>query len=389
MNNTPAAAIVREAAKSDAVLAQSLMVSLLADVLVVAGYRASVVEYGGGKAVAVGGGEGLAVVVAPLLPFIDDEVDSLHWEFAVTGSDAVHLERAGEPVYGCPSIWDVCDAGTDLEMGLRFVEDAVAMAGREVGFALAVLTRPALPGAAAGEFPQFPYPGQRPEGSWVLDAQGRVHPVSVDAAMSSGWAVSTLAEGSVCLDRWLVSQGASPMAGRVPVLSYGSNACPAKALDNRTLPAVNLACRMEDLAAAWCAGVRGHGDVPATLVGVRGHCESAFVTFCTQDDLRRLDVIEGRTSASPVYELVVLEQGRVVLDNGYEVARALAYVGARESRWPLCLRGEVLLLSRASQDAAARLLTSGTPRRPVPLGPVVDEAAFEFRASALSSGHAY
>jgi hypothetical protein len=228
---------------------------------------------------------------------------------------------------------------------------------------------PVRPGQPATDYAVDPYPGERPGGSWVVDRNGRCQPVVPDEAMPSGWAVLSASEPKLCLDAWLVRQGADPIAERVPLLSYGSNACPGKVLANGTpLPAVNLACEMEGLAAVWCAGTTRRGRTPVTLAAVPGHSETAVVTMATAAELAALDVAEGRLSGW--YALQVLHTGRVVLENGAQVLRPVAYVGARQERHPHLVGGRPMLRVDVNHDAAALLRRSSTQEgvRPRPIG---------------------
>ncbi|MEV6301850.1 gamma-glutamylcyclotransferase family protein [Actinoplanes sp. NPDC051861] len=215
---------------------------------------------------------------------------------------------------------------------------------------------PVRPGQPAADFAVDPYPGCRPAGSWVIDRAGRCWPVTPDEGMPSGWAV-----GGRCLDAWLTGQGATPLAGRIPLLSYGSNACPGKVLANGTpLPVVSLACEMDGLASAWCTGRTRAGRIPATLAAVPAHSETAVVMMADPAELAVLDVIEGR--ATGWYALRILDTGRVTLENGARVLRPAAYVGARPERLPAVTGGRLAL--RTGEPAPGNPM----PGEDVPLG---------------------
>lgn len=65
------------------------------------------------------------------------------------------------------------------------------------------------------QYPARPYPGARPPCSFVhLDGLG----YPLDGLPVDDWLA----------DDWLAGHGAPPVAGRIPVLAYGSNACPSK-----------------------------------------------------------------------------------------------------------------------------------------------------------------
>ena len=73
---------------------------------------------------------------------------------------------------------------------------------------------------STSDYPADPYPGARPGVSFVaLDRRAWV----VSPAETTGWRVD-----GTSLDEWLAGHGALPVANRVPVLAYGSNACPGK-----------------------------------------------------------------------------------------------------------------------------------------------------------------
>src|SRR4051812_6566836 len=108
--------------------------------------------------------------------------------------------------------------------------------------------------------PALPYPGTRPDACFVhLDGEG--WPVTPDPATDSGWRVAPDRQD---LDDWLAEHGEPPLAARMPVLAYGSNANPAKVTWLReemglTGPAVVLRARCEGFAAVWAAGLSGRG----------------------------------------------------------------------------------------------------------------------------------
>ncbi|MFC7535169.1 hypothetical protein [Actinoplanes sp. GCM10030250] len=267
---------------------------------------------------------------------------------------------------------------------------------------------PVTPGRPGSDFAVDPYPGTRPAGSWVMDRAERCWPVVPDEGMPSGWAVVSSPvvsspvvsspvgrqpkgrqsegrqsegrqsegrqpegrqpegrqpEGRQCLDAWLAGQGASRVADRVPLLSYGSNACPGKVIMNGTpLPVVNLACEMAGLASVWCTGLTRAGRLPATLAAVPEHSETAVVTLADAAELARLDVVEGRTTGW--YALQILHTGRVTLENGARVPRPAAYVGARPERHPALVDGRFALRAATPVLVPAG---AGVPA-PVPAG---------------------
>jgi gamma-glutamylcyclotransferase (GGCT)/AIG2-like uncharacterized protein YtfP len=210
------------------------------------------------------------------------------------------------------------------------------------------------------EYPALPYPGARPDCSFVHDdATG--WPLRPDPAALSGWRLADATD----LDEWLVARGAEPLARRVPLLCYGSNACPAKLTWLRgtlglTGPAVLLRARCTGLAAVWAAGLRVVDDQrPATLAAVADVVETHAVWLATVEQVAVLDRCEGRGSR---YRLATVLSGAVRLDDGALLDRPLAYVAAetdgsvpRIVRHPLLVAGRPVRCADVSQAAAAGL----------------------------------
>ncbi|MEQ3554547.1 gamma-glutamylcyclotransferase family protein [Pseudonocardia nematodicida] len=240
-------------------------------------------------------------------------------------------------------------------------------------------------------FPADPYPGTRPPWSFVHDVVAQVpdpphtsqhvrgdrnlcgaalsHPVQADPAAPSGWRV-----GDRCLDEWLGERGAAPLAGRVPVLAYGSNANPSKiswmrAHRGLTGPVVVLRVRTEGLSAVWAAGRRVVDEQrPATLVAAPGVVEEHAVWLAAPEQFDALDAVEGRDADPPRYRLARVATGTLsTMDSGAVLDRPYAYVAAgpppdgepRGDRRPLLVDGAPVACSAAGQDAARAL--TGVP----------------------------
>ena len=201
--------------------------------------------------------------------------------------------------------------------------------------------------------PAEPYPGARP-GHCFVHLDGAGWPVTPDPGADSGWRVAPDGQD---LDDWLAAHGEPPLAGRMPVLAYGSNANPAKVTWLReelglTGPAVVLRARCEGLAAVWAAGLRKtDGQRPATLAAAPGVEEEHAVWFATAEQLRVLDRCEGRGLR---YRLVRVHTGRVTLFNGGVVDSVLAYTGAGTRRMPLLVNGRAVRCADVDQRAARR-----------------------------------
>ncbi|HEX5402984.1 MAG TPA: gamma-glutamylcyclotransferase [Pseudonocardiaceae bacterium] len=200
-------------------------------------------------------------------------------------------------------------------------------------------------------FPADPYPGTRPDHSFV-------HEGGTGHALLAGppwcWSVA-----GVELDDWLAERDAEPLAARSPVLAYGSNANPAKISWLRhalglTGPVVVLRVRCTGLAAVWATHLRVRdGQRPATLAAEPGRVEWHAVWLATRDQLRVLDVCEGRGER---YRLVRLGSGTVTTEDGTELDGVLAYTAAGDLRAPLLVRGSPVRCADVPQAEAVSLV---------------------------------
>jgi hypothetical protein len=203
------------------------------------------------------------------------------------------------------------------------------------------------------DFPADPYPGTRPGCSYAHEA-GLGWPMTPSV---TGWTVAGRR-----VDRWLAERNAPPVAGRVPVLAYGSNANPSKITWLRSTlglagPVVVLRVRCVDLTAVWATGLRARdGQRPATLMAEPGRVEWHAVWLATPDQVRVLDRCEGRGVR---YRLVLLERGTVTAEDGTELTGVYAYTAAGELRAPLLVDGRPVRCADVPQAAALAL--SGLP----------------------------
>jgi hypothetical protein len=204
---------------------------------------------------------------------------------------------------------------------------------------------------SAADFPAMPYPGARPDFSFVQH-EGAVHQLSY---ADGRWVV-----GGESLDAWLAGQDAPapPTGERDVLLAYGSNACPAKIEWLRTTlqlpgPVVVLRAWTTDLAAVWAAGLRVVDDQrPATLAASPGTVEQHAVWLITDAQREVLDRCEGRGER---YQLARLHTGRVQLENGDQVDTPLAYVGLAPMRMPLLVDGATVRCATTPQADARAL----------------------------------
>ena len=165
-------------------------------------------------------------------------------------------------------------------------------------------------------YSELPYPGLRPEVSWQLSVDGMMQP-------------------------W---DGEQQPPGRIPVLSYGSLACPgaARAMQSKGLPDVVLSAVVDltGAAAVLCAGQRSAGGRPAT-VAVQPGVERHAVWWATDSQIAMLDEREGWHGAGSTrswYARVQLSQWApqvtVYTPGGLHLTGTIAYVGMRPERQP-------------------------------------------------------
>ena len=204
------------------------------------------------------------------------------------------------------------------------------------------------------DFPADPYPGTRPDCSFVHD-DGLGRPLVPVAPWR--WQV----EGTD-VDDWLSAHDAPALAARIPVLAYGSNANPRKiswlrATLGLTGPAVVLRVRCTGLAAVWAAHLRVRdGQRPATLTAEPDRVEEHAVWLATPEQVAVLDRCEGRDVR---YRLVRLASGTVTAEDGTPLEGVLAYTSAGELRAPLLVAGRPVRCADVPQAAAAGL--TGVP----------------------------
>jgi len=221
------------------------------------------------------------------------------------------------------------------------------------------------------DFPADPYPGAVPPFSFVhLDE--RSHPLTFD----DHWSV-----GGVELDLWLAAHGAPPLAGRVPLLSYGSNRNPSKITWLRRAlglggPVVVLRARAEGLAAVWASGLRlRDGQRTSVLGAVPGATERHALWLATPDQLAVLDRCEGRDDR---YRLARLGTGAVYVETGdtgddLRIEAPWCYLGLSAIRRPLLVGGRPVRC--ADLDQAAALHLDGVPAPDDGLAAVTVEGA--------------
>lgn len=201
------------------------------------------------------------------------------------------------------------------------------------------------------DYPADPYPGAIPPFSFVHEggAIRRLDPAP--------WRVH-----GIDLDTWLAGRGAAPAAGRVPVLVYGSNRCPAKiswlraALGLGPEPVVAIRVRTRGVAAVWASGTRRRdGQRPAVLAAAPGAEEEHAVWLATPGQVAVLDRCEGRDDR---YRLARLRTGagvEVRAQDGARIEDPWVYLGHAPTRRPLLVHGRTVRCTEVAQTAALRL----------------------------------
>ncbi len=185
-------------------------------------------------------------------------------------------------------------------------------------------------------FPEGPYPGERPQGSWRLTASGRIHHLTPS---DDGWA--DLHGGAIV-----------NTAQRHLILGYGSNPNPAKLADRFAGQEVFvLTATIYDWSAAWCDARRGSGDVVATLVPDPGSEETHAVIAVTAEQLQVMDRWEGH----PTYYARQPFTGRCVLEDGRSPAVEV-YLGTPECRPPLRRDGRIVRVRDVAHREVDRLV---------------------------------
>ncbi len=213
------------------------------------------------------------------------------------------------------------------------------------------------------EFPADPYPGAVPPFSFVhLDEHSRpLSFVDGDPRVDGGE-----------LDPWLAGVGAPPLAGRVPLLTYGSNRNPSKITWlRRSLglagPVVVLRVRTEGIAAVWASGVRARDGQRTSVLGAApGVSERHAVWLATPGQIAVLDRCEGRGDR---YRLARLGTGAVHLDEGHldddedglRIDAPWCYLGLSASRRPLLVDGRPVRCSDVGQRDALALCGDPAP----------------------------
>lgn len=187
----------------------------------------------------------------------------------------------------------------------------------------------------ARTFPAAPYPGIRPEGSFVVD---RSQVVGLDPSVD-GWTNRETGK-SLSLD------------GLSLVLAYGSNGNPEK-LAEKLGTVIAIRCAVRDHAAVWCNARRAEGSVVATIAADPGRIETHHVLAVTEE---QLDLIDGWEGHPRYYARQTMPRGSVLLESGNTPQEVLAYVGTMGKRQPLRAGGRLWRTADHTQDEVDHLV---------------------------------
>jgi len=169
----------------------------------------------------------------------------------------------------------------------------------------------------------------------------------------------------------------------VPLLTYGSNACPGRLLEKFGLGALGVRrldgiclvpIEMSGATPAWSCQPSRRGALPFTLADHRDGRVPAHLMLVPPGLVGDLDRSEGRSGA--FYVVARLKDVTVELPNGSQWMRPLAYVGVG-LRGPLVFEGRVLTPAESSESVARSAIASGSG---------CDGAAWLPRMSELPSG---
>ena len=177
------------------------------------------------------------------------------------------------------------------------------------------------------DFSSAPYPGEYPPYDYAV-IRGEVVPVQLT---DSGLA-----------DRIGLDIAAS-LATHIPLLTYGSNACPGRMVEKFGDDAERLhgilvfRAMASNLARAWCARPASSGVLPYTIVGAADETE-VHVVLLPRHLISIMDESEGRGAS--LYVVGRLTECEVRLPDGQTWQRPLTYIGTGKFG-PLVIDGKL------------------------------------------------
>lgn len=192
---------------------------------------------------------------------------------------------------------------------------------------------------SCGSYRTNPYPGEIPAGPFHIRA-GTVH--EIDGSQLERLAqLEHLGES----DEWL------------PILSYGSNACPGRLAGKFGRPdgILVLPAKANGVERSWVCNVNSQNVVPQTLVHV-DHVIDCHVILLPHRYLRKMDRSEGR--GGKFYSAVHLNDVEVIFQSSFVWRRPIAYLGHGE-RGPLVVGSAPALVQDFSESDARAFIESG------------------------------
>lgn len=156
----------------------------------------------------------------------------------------------------------------------------------------------------------------------------------------------------------------------VPILTYGSNACPGQ-LHNKVVvrgghPAVTgvavIPCWITGVRRVWSWQINSRQAVPHTLVSDPGNTIDGHVILLPERYLEIMDRTEGRAGSregnGDFYPACQLAQVTATMPNGFVWSNPLTYLGI-DRRGPLLLEGRAVSSEQISEDEAKQAINAG------------------------------
>ncbi|NQU37462.1 MAG: hypothetical protein HQ526_07710 [Actinobacteria bacterium] len=211
------------------------------------------------------------------------------------------------------------------------------------------------------EFVSDPYPGEIPTGSFAIRG-GYVEEVRhTDVGM--------VFDRGASVGEWLAHDGSRPTAldgSYVPMLAYGSNACPGRLVEkfgaqfhveeSELDRIVALAVTVAAVARAWTCRLTQHGILPVTLAPSVGRELDCHVLLLPRRLVPLMDASEGR--GGRFYSVTRLTTTNVTLPGGGIWHAPITYLG-KSSRAPLVVDGAVQFFDEVGSDAAQAAIAEG------------------------------
>ncbi len=187
---------------------------------------------------------------------------------------------------------------------------------------------------ACDDYPTTPYPGETPEFAYIIRNS---HVYALDG------------------DDFEDSRDFDPL---IPLLSYGSNACPGRLAQKFSDPdgIVVLPATAYGIERAWSCNINSNDAVPATLIDAPNAGLACHLLLLPTRLGEQMDRTEGRSG--PYYDLCRLTSVTMQLGTGAKWEYPLSYLG-KERRGPLTLRGKTVGPTLYTETQARSIIESG------------------------------